>query len=92
MILREHNEKNNIFQILLKVWAFALILFHTLLAAFRYIISYERFGKILQWAGLGMAAVFVLFIIVMICISKTVILRKKSIPTRDSACLTSGIC
>ena len=71
MILREHNEKNNFFQILLKVWAFALILFHTLLAAFRYIISYERFGKILQWAGLGMAAVFVLFIIVMICISKT---------------------
>ena len=56
--------------IILRIWMFGIALLHTLMAVFRYIIKYELAIPYIQWAGLGLVAATLIYMIINLCSSK----------------------
>ena len=56
MTLFAKEGKTSIVNKILGTWAFAIATFHTLLAAFRYVVVVPDYLPVLRWAGAGLAA------------------------------------
>lgn len=70
MKLLKEEQKNGLVGKLIGMWAFAIALFHTLLAAFRYVVVVTNYLPALHWAGAGLAAMSVLYLGVLLLRSK----------------------
>ncbi len=55
---------------LLGIWAFAVAVCHTLMAAFCYVIPYWNYTRALRWVGLGLLVATVLYSVVSLFVSK----------------------
>ena len=73
------SEKRALFEKLLFALAFAVAAFHTLLAAFRYIIPYTKFITPLRWAGFGVFILVALYLFISVCFSSSFLSRLKAI-------------
>ena len=60
----ELKERQSIVSKSLRIWMFAIALMHTLLATFRYILKYELAIPYIRWAGLGLVAATLIYVIV----------------------------
>ena len=64
MTILERTDKLNIIGIIIRLWAFLIAAFHTLLVAFRYVVVVPNYLPLLQWAGVGLVLATVLYLLI----------------------------